>query len=406
MSNINQFIANTPQLASPARFMVMFGKMASIFPRPLLMKCNLSSLPGFSLGIMERKVYGPNRKFPFSQNYQELTMSFYCSPDHKERAGFEKWFSKIYDKKYFDYGFYNDYVDNLTIIQLGWDNKQTYKIQLMEAFPNLISPIELDYSQQNAFERFDVSFVYHRYQAPGDVGATGVGNPTSLLPAALSGLGATLPSSLTGFLGDLPSNLLGGLTGPLSGILSGGGIIGDVLGGAQDIIGIVQDGVDFVDSIVGAVNDSASIITGLISDINAVSGIVGVSLIPPSVANGILSGVSSVNSTLGNAANYLSDVASGAQQIIDLPNQVATGLLTAAGTIETSVNRAFSGAVNAINIADSVISDTLGIMSEAEIAISGIVQPFVDAAAGVETLLTNNDQIAADLKGLFDANIY
>lgn len=401
--NVNQFVANTSQLASPARFMVMFGKMTSIFPRPLLMRCNLTSLPGFSMGIMERKVYGPNRKFPISQNYQELTMSFYCSPDHKERAGFEKWFSKIYDKKYFDFGFYNDYIDTINIIQLGWDGKQTYKMQLLEAYPNLISPIELDYSQQNAFERFDVSFVYHRYQEP----SGGAGNPLNLLPAALSGLGASLPGSLTGFLGDLPSNLLGGLTGPLSGILGGGGgLLGDVLGGVQSVADIVGQGADFVDSIVGAVNESAATITGLINDINAVSGIVGVTLIPPSIANGIYAGVNSVNSTLGNAANFLDTVATGAQRLVDLPNQVATGLLTGAGSLETSINNAFSGAVNAINIADVAVSNTLGILSEAEITTAGIVQPFVDAASGIQDLISGNETIAQNLKGLFDANIY
>ena len=100
--------------------------------------------------------YGPGRKMPFAYNYgsASLEATFMADKFLRQRAFFENWQNKIYNKHTHNLSYYETYVGAMDIYQLGQyresktehpnDNHRiTYAVRLNEVYPDNVGEVAL-----------------------------------------------------------------------------------------------------------------------------------------------------------------------------------------------------------------------------------------------------------------------
>jgi hypothetical protein len=141
------------------------------------MMCDSVELPGKSYGVTDYRTYGPIRKVPVSENYQDLNMSFICTGKMLERTYFGYWQSLVADPWSEHYNYYDTYVGDMFIIEL--DNRQmpNYAVHLTEAWPIQMMPFALSYADVDNYQRLAVQIAYrHWYHIPLPTTATDLVN--------------------------------------------------------------------------------------------------------------------------------------------------------------------------------------------------------------------------------------
>jgi len=63
----------------------------------------------------------------------------------------------------FDFNYRNDYISTLTVNQYSVDNKLTYSINLIDAFPVSVNQLDLDWSN-DGHHKLTVTFAYRYWQ--------------------------------------------------------------------------------------------------------------------------------------------------------------------------------------------------------------------------------------------------
>jgi len=169
--------------------------------------CNAISMPDREVVMKEIKHNGPTRKIAYDFKSQDITATFFADKFLRERTYFELWQKSAVSTANFNYNFYNDYVTNLNIFQLGqYASRQdrddiTYGVQLIDAFPKTISSV--DYSADtNTIQSFSVTFTF-RYWVNYFIDQQGkleLGSPTGGVPVVKQG-------PFGGILSKLPPEL-------------------------------------------------------------------------------------------------------------------------------------------------------------------------------------------------------
>jgi len=127
--------------------------------------CSAIAMPDREIVMKEVKHNGPARKVAYDFKSQDITATFYADKFLRERTYFELWQKSAVSTTNFNYNYYNDYVTNLNIFQLGqYAAKQerddvTYGVQLINAFPKSISAVEYD-AGTNEVQTFTVTFTF------------------------------------------------------------------------------------------------------------------------------------------------------------------------------------------------------------------------------------------------------
>ena len=127
--------------------------------------CQAIQMPDREISMKEVKHNGPARKIAYDFKSQDITATFVADKFLRERTYFELWQKSAVSTANFNYNFYDDYVTNLNIFQLGqFASRQerddvTYGVQLLDCFPKSISAV--DYSATtNETQTFNVSFTF------------------------------------------------------------------------------------------------------------------------------------------------------------------------------------------------------------------------------------------------------
>jgi hypothetical protein len=128
--------------------------------------CNAISIPDREVVMKEVKHNGPSRKVAYDFKSSDIEATFYADKFLRERTYFELWQKSAVSTANFNYNFYNDYVTNLNIFQLGQyaasrqeRDDVTYGVQLIDAFPKKISSVDYD-AASNEVQTFNVSFTF------------------------------------------------------------------------------------------------------------------------------------------------------------------------------------------------------------------------------------------------------
>lgn len=169
-SNITEFISSfNTDIARPNRFNVIIPAPLALLPyyntsSLLSLRCESTQLPSRTFATADQKIgSNPIVKHAYQSNYNESEMTFIVSDDMSEKVFFDAWMEYINPSYTFDFNYRNDYISTLTVNQYGVDNKLTYSINLIDAFPIAVNQLDLDWSN-DGHHKLTVVFAYRYWQ--------------------------------------------------------------------------------------------------------------------------------------------------------------------------------------------------------------------------------------------------
>ena len=135
------------------------------------MMCNKITLPSRDINTAPHKTYGPKREMPYAYSFTgEIELQFYGDKFLRQRMFWENWQKTIFDGETHDMRYYDDYVGSIDIFQLGQfdakaddDARVTYAVRLFEVYPQIISPIEYTYGNNNAIVEVPVTLNFRNW---------------------------------------------------------------------------------------------------------------------------------------------------------------------------------------------------------------------------------------------------
>jgi hypothetical protein len=167
-------------LARPCNYVVYITSPFGDSVRQIAMRCERASLAGRNLATTPHILSGPKREMPYTGMYDDLDLTFMCSESMIERRFFEAWQSKVIDP-YSNYvGYYDDYVTDITVFQLGVDGLASYGMTFQETYPKVIVAQELSYEASNSYHKLTITFAYHRHVRVINTGTGGSGLPSDI----------------------------------------------------------------------------------------------------------------------------------------------------------------------------------------------------------------------------------
>lgn len=156
--------------ARSARYVVQINSWPGLFQRPNLQKtrtdlvylCEVAEFPGRTFMNSDIRYYGPSVKFPFQTVYEDVNFTFLCRAKSEERQFFDDWLEMINPIGTFDFNYKKEYATTIDVFQLDEEQKATYAITLLEAYPLQISPQPVTWADDN-FQRLAVTFTYSKW---------------------------------------------------------------------------------------------------------------------------------------------------------------------------------------------------------------------------------------------------
>jgi hypothetical protein len=127
--------------------------------------CSAIEMPERTIETKEIRHHGPAYKLAFDYKSADITATFYSDKFLRERSYFETWQAAVFSTKSHNYNFYDNYVSDINIFQLGQFASRnerddiTYAVKLFECFPKTLGPVTYSYDN-NAVQTFQVTFTF------------------------------------------------------------------------------------------------------------------------------------------------------------------------------------------------------------------------------------------------------
>ena len=125
--------------------------------------CSAISMPDRTVEMKEVKHHGPAYKIAIDYKSADITATFYADKFLRERSYFELWQKAAFSNQSHNFNFYDNYVSDVNIFQLGQFASRnerddvTYAVKLFDCFPKMISAVEYSYDA-NTVQTFQVTF--------------------------------------------------------------------------------------------------------------------------------------------------------------------------------------------------------------------------------------------------------
>jgi len=125
--------------------------------------CSAISMPERTIEMKEVKHHGPAYKIAIDYKSADINATFYADKFLRERSYFELWQKAAFSNQSHNFNFYDNYVSDVNIFQLGQFASRnerddvTYAVKLFDCYPKIISAVEYSY-ENNAIQTFQVTF--------------------------------------------------------------------------------------------------------------------------------------------------------------------------------------------------------------------------------------------------------
>ena len=132
----------------------------------LSLMCTNVTMPSRTFTTAPYRIAGAPFKYPTSVQYSDITATFIGDKFLRLRQFFEVWQSSVYDNLNGMFNFYDSYISNLDIFQLGQfedlndRDSKTYGVRLRECYPSAIGDVQYDSGGQNQYVAITVTFSY------------------------------------------------------------------------------------------------------------------------------------------------------------------------------------------------------------------------------------------------------
>ena len=129
------------------------------------LKCESISIPGRNIDTMEdSNIYGPERQIATGVTFADVSATFQCSSDMKEKKYLETWQRLAWNPQTWSVGYYDDYKGTVHIHTLDEQNEKRYGIELVEAFPKNIEAQSLSYTTNDTYQTISCTFGYRYWK--------------------------------------------------------------------------------------------------------------------------------------------------------------------------------------------------------------------------------------------------
>jgi len=154
--------------ALPSQYEVMITS-PDINPRlnrKVGLRCESIDLPGRGLNTStDANMYGIAPEIVDGITFGgTLSMTFQSSADLEERIFFESWQERAWDRKTWNVGYYEDYVEEMQIYILDRNGNRRYGIQMFECFPKEIGPSSLSYGSGSEIIKIPITMQYKYWE--------------------------------------------------------------------------------------------------------------------------------------------------------------------------------------------------------------------------------------------------
>lgn len=163
--SISEFKSSfTTDLARPNKFDVQIPIPLGLIPyrdksRRINLRCETAELPGRTLSTTTMKVYGVEEKFPYMTSFNDITLTFIVGDDMKEKLLFDAWLNWINPTINYSFKYKEDYAVAMRINQYDVQNKLSYSVDLIDAYPISMNQLDLDWSSDGR-HKLTVTFAY------------------------------------------------------------------------------------------------------------------------------------------------------------------------------------------------------------------------------------------------------
>lgn len=126
--------------------------------------CDSASLPGINFSTTPSNTFGETREMPYGRMFDPVTFSFYVDAELKLKSAFDSWTDLIVNPVGRTIGYYNTYVQDVSIDIKTVDDRTPYTVKLFEAYPKTISSIQLDANGKEVM-KLSVTMQYKYWKA-------------------------------------------------------------------------------------------------------------------------------------------------------------------------------------------------------------------------------------------------
>ena len=128
--------------------------------------CEMASLPPVNISTKSFKIFGPTYQRPFGAEYggEGVSLTFHVDRDMNVKKFFDEWSAVVVDPDSGLVNYQENYTSTITLRQLDEQENVTYELELYEAFPRSVNPLELNNSAQNQTHRLNVLFAYRYWK--------------------------------------------------------------------------------------------------------------------------------------------------------------------------------------------------------------------------------------------------
>ena len=140
-------------------------------------RCERTTIPGRTVTSVDDTGSGPAIKIAQDVTYTDLEMTIICSIDMQERYIFENWINIIVGHATLPsaglVNFYENYALGNSLKLTHTDDRGNYILtyELHDVYPTQISAMNLNWEENNTYQRFDVtlSYSYYKVEVPPSV---------------------------------------------------------------------------------------------------------------------------------------------------------------------------------------------------------------------------------------------
>lgn len=124
------------------------------------------SIPGMKLNPIEAAYMGRKVKYAGDRtDFEDITITVKNDKDWAVRQSFEQWMAFMNgNRENVGSDELSEYAVDIQITQLDRKGREIVTYTLIDAFPNSVGNMELNYENGNAMEKFDVTFSYQWWE--------------------------------------------------------------------------------------------------------------------------------------------------------------------------------------------------------------------------------------------------
>lgn len=136
-----------------------FGREISILAESVVM-------PGTTITTKPFKTWGPNHQMPVGSDYggDGININFLVDGRMAVRQFFEIWTEMAVRGDDYLVKYQQDYTTSIIISHLNEQELATYSVELFDAFPKSMAPIQLDSNATNQFVRLNTTIAFRRWK--------------------------------------------------------------------------------------------------------------------------------------------------------------------------------------------------------------------------------------------------